>query len=176
MAWAKTSSVSFATTPNRGLTLRGSECKRLFSTLESASTRGSIIYRSYQRFLPTIMKPRLEMKNRERQTKRTMWFRGQNVPILYSTRRKDIFGSEDWIARGTLQRIGTIIFATVFFCGSAALFVASPRLRDELSEMIGGVLGRIVGTGLAAFAILVACIGMFLTFRLVRGVVRAYSK
>jgi hypothetical protein len=103
-----------------------------------------------------------------------MWFRGQNVPILYGTRRKDIFGSKDWIARGTLQRIGSIMFAAVFFCGSTALFVASPLLRDEISEMIGGVLGRIVGTGLAAFAILPACFGMFLTFRLVRGVVRSF--
>jgi hypothetical protein len=116
------------------------------------------------------------MQKEERQTKRMMWFRGQNVPILYSTRRKDIFGSEDWIARGTIQRIGTIIVALVFFCGSAALFVASPLLRDEIVETIGGVLGRIAGTGLAAFAILVACIGMFLTFRLVRGVVRAFYK
>jgi hypothetical protein len=116
------------------------------------------------------------MQKGERQAKRTMWFRGQNVPILCSTRRKDIFGSEDWIARGTIQRIGTIFFATAFFCGSAALFVTSPRLRDEISEMIGGVSGRIIGTGLAAFAILVACVGMFLTFRLVRGVVRAFYK
>ncbi len=117
-----------------------------------------------------------KMQKGERQAKRTTWFRGQNVPILYSTGRKDILGSEDWIARGTIQRIGTIIIATVFFCGSAALVVASPLLRDEISEMIGGVLGLIVGTGLAAFAILVACIGMFLTFRLVRGVVRAFNK
>jgi hypothetical protein len=32
----------------------------------------------------------LIMQKGERQTKRTMWFRGQNVAILYSSRRKDI--------------------------------------------------------------------------------------
>jgi hypothetical protein len=116
------------------------------------------------------------MQKGERQTKRTMWFRGQNVPILYGSRRKDVFGSEDWIARGTIQRIGTTIFATVFFCASAALVVASPRLRAEISEVVGGVSGQIFGTALAVFAFVLACVGMFLTFKLVRGLVRSFYK
>jgi hypothetical protein len=109
----------------------------------------------------------------ERQPKRTMWFRGQNVPILYGRGRKDILGSEDWIARGTIQRIGATIVATVFFCGSAALFVASLLIRAQISETVGGVFGQIFGTVLAVLAFLVACIGMFLTFRLVRGIARS---
>lgn len=105
-----------------------------------------------------------------------MWFRGQNVPILYGRGRKDIFGSEDWTARGTIQRIGATIFATGFFCGSVALFLASLLIRAEISEIVGGVLGQIFGTVLAVLAFLVACIGMFLTFRVVRGIVRSFYK
>ena len=108
--------------------------------------------------------------------RRTMWFRGQNVPILYGSDRKDILGSGDWIARGTIQRIGATIFATGFFCGSIALVVASPRLRDEIWEAIDGVSGQVFGTLLAGFAFLVACIGMFVTFRLLRAVVRSFYK
>ena len=59
----------------------------------------------------------LKMQKGERDAKRTMWFRGRNVPILYGSDRKDILGSGDWIARGTIQRIGATIFATGFFCG-----------------------------------------------------------
>lgn len=122
------------------------------------------------------MKPRLEMQNRERQTKRTMWFRGQNVPILYGQGRKDIFGSEYWVARGTIQKIGVIILATVFFCASGALFVASRSIRAEVSEFVNGVPGQLFGTALAVFAVGVALCGMFLTFRLVRGVFRSFYK
>ena len=118
----------------------------------------------------------LKMQKGERDAKRTMWFRGQNVPILYGSDRKDILGSGDWIARGTIQRIGATIFATGFFCGSIALVVASPRLRDEIWEAIGGVSGQVFGTLLAGFAFLVACIGMFVTFRLLRAVVRSFYK
>lgn len=122
------------------------------------------------------MKPRLEMQNRERQTKRTMWFGGQNVPILYGQDRKDIFGSEYWVARGTIQKIGVIILATVFFCASGALFVASRSIRAEVSESVNGVPGQLFGTALAVFAVGVALCGMFLTFRLVRGVFRSFYK
>src|SRR5260370_35698142 len=83
----------------------------------------------------------LKMQKGERQTKRTMWFRGQNVPILYSSTRKDIFGSEDWIARGTIQKIGTTIFATVFFCGSNSLFFARRFTLAQQSEIGGGFVG-----------------------------------
>ncbi|MGA7633610.1 MAG: hypothetical protein WCB11_22845 [Terriglobales bacterium] len=76
------------------------------------------------------------MQKGERQTKRMMWFRGQQVPILSSTRRKDIFGSEDWIARGTIQRIGAIIFATIFFCGSAAFLSPAPYSGMKLLKRL----------------------------------------
>jgi len=105
-----------------------------------------------------------------------IWFRGQNVPILYGRGRKNILGSEDWTARGTIQKIGATIFATGFFCGSVALFVASLLVRAEISKSVGGVLGPIFGTVLAVLAFLVASIGMFLTFRLMRGVVRSFYK
>jgi hypothetical protein len=105
-----------------------------------------------------------------------MRFRGQSVPILYGRGRKDIFGSEDWIARGTIRRIGAAIFATGFFGVSVALFVASLVVRAHTSEMVAGLLGQIFGTVLAALVFLVACIGMFLTFRLVRGIVRSFYK
>ena len=105
-----------------------------------------------------------------------MWFRGQNVPVLYGRGRKGIFGSEDWIARGTIPKIGATIFATVFFCASVALFIASLLVRTEISETVGGVLGPIFGTVLAVLAFVVSCIGMFLTFRLARGVVRSFYK
>jgi hypothetical protein len=105
-----------------------------------------------------------------------MRFRGQNVPILYGRGRKSIFGTEDWTARGTIQKIGATIFATGFFCASVALFVASLLIRAQVSENVGGVLGQIFGTVLAVLALVVACIGMFLTFRLVRGIVRSFYK
>jgi hypothetical protein len=122
------------------------------------------------------MKPRIEIQSRERHTKRTMWFRGQSVPILYGQDRKDIFGSEYWVARGTIQKIGTIILAAVFFCASVALFVASRSIRAEVSESVNGVPGQLFGTGLAVFAVVVALCGMFLTVRLVRGIFRSFYK
>jgi hypothetical protein len=105
-----------------------------------------------------------------------MWFKGQNVPILYGRGRKDIFCSEDWIAKGAIQRIGATIVAAVFFCGSVALFVASLLIRAQISETVDGVFGQIFGTVLGVLVLLVACVGMFLTFRLVRGVVRSFDK
>src|SRR5260370_24948869 len=98
-----------------------------------------------------------------------IWFRGHYVPILYSPGRTGRFLSKDWVAKGTTQRIGAIIFATVFFCGSTALFFASILMRAQISEAMRGVLGQIFGIVLAALAFLVACFGMLLTFRLCRG-------
>ncbi len=118
------------------------------------------------------MKPR----NQFSVEKATVWFRGQYVPILSGTGRKDIFGSEAWIAKGTTQRVGASIFATVLFCGSIALFVASLLLTTETSFMVGGVLGHVFGLGLSVLAFMVGCMGMFLTFRLVRGIIRSFHK
>jgi hypothetical protein len=112
----------------------------------------------------------------ERQTKRLVWFRGQFVPILYGRSRKDIFGSEEWIAKGTSQRTGAIIFSIVFFCGSVALFFASIVLRAQIAEATGGILGEIFGIVLGVLAFLVACVGMLLTIRLARGGVRSFHK
>jgi hypothetical protein len=103
-----------------------------------------------------------------------LWYRGQHVPILYSTSRKYTLGSENWIARGTTQRIGATIIAVVFFCGSLALFAASPFLRVEIVEDVHGILGQIIGALLAVLVVVGAGLTMFLSFRLVRGVVRSY--
>ena len=119
---------------------------------------------------------KMKHDNHQRQEAGQVWFRGQNVPILYGQGRKDIFGSEAWIARGTIQRIGATIFAIVFSCGSVALFVASLLIRAEMSEIVGGALGQIFGTVLAVLAFLVACFVLFLTFRLVRGIVRSFYR
>jgi hypothetical protein len=105
-----------------------------------------------------------------------MWFRGQYVPILYSSDPKGRFLSKDWVARGALQRIGAIIFGTVFFCGSSGLFFSSFVTRARIADATGGVLGQIFGTILALIAFLVACVGMLLTFRIARGVVRSFYK
>lgn len=118
----------------------------------------------------------MNLLKRERQPKNTMWFRGQFVPTLYGRSRKDIFGSKDWVAKGTLQRVGAIIFAVVFFCGAIALPFAAILARVEISQSTGGAWGQVFGTGLAALAFLVAFAAMLLSFRLVRGIVRSFYK
>lgn len=105
-----------------------------------------------------------------------LWFRGQFVPILYGRSRKDIFGSEAWVAKGTAQKIGAIMFAAVFFCGSIALFFAGFLVRGQIAQSMGGVLAQIFGIGLAVVAFLVGCIAMLLSIRILRGVVRSYHK
>jgi hypothetical protein len=64
------------------------------------------------------------MHKGERQTKRTTWFKGRDVLILYGSARKDLFGSEAWIATGTIQKVGATIFAAGFFV--AHLLFLSP--------------------------------------------------
>jgi len=106
-----------------------------------------------------------------------MWFRGQLVPSLYGRSRKDIFGSKDWVAKGTLQRVGAIIFAVVFFCCAIALPFAAILARVEISQSTGGgAWGQVFGTGLAVLALLVAFATILLSFRLVRGIVRSFYK
>jgi hypothetical protein len=105
-----------------------------------------------------------------------MWLRNQPDPILYGSSRKDTFGSEKWVAKGTIQKIGAITFAAGLFSGSIALLFAGVFLRAEISQSTGGVLGQAFGIGLALLALLVAGTAMLLTFRLVRGVVRSFYK
>jgi len=105
-----------------------------------------------------------------------IWFRGQCVPILSGRSRKDIFGSEDWVAQGTLQRVGAILFAAVFFCVAIALPFAAILARAEISQSTGGDWGQVFGLGLAALALLVAFAAMLLSFRLLRGIVRSFYK
>jgi hypothetical protein len=93
-----------------------------------------------------------------RKTKRTMWFRGQYVPILYSRNRASVFGTEQWVARGTIQKIGTIIFAMTFFCGSIGLFVVGVIVRGQVAAETGGFLGQVFGI---ACSVLAFCVGCF---------------
>jgi len=121
-------------------------------------------------------KPFSTVQQGERQPKGMMWFRSQYVPILYSRGRTDGFLGKDWVARGTTQRIGASIFAIVFFCSSVALFVAGSLIGAKTSQDMDGIVGQISGIVLAALAFLVACFVMFLTFRLVRCIVRSFQK
>jgi hypothetical protein len=105
-----------------------------------------------------------------------MWFRGQYVPILSGRSRKDVFGSEDWAARGTVQRIGAAIFSIVLFCGSVGLFVASPFVRVQTVQDMGGILGQVFGTVLLVLSVLVASGIMFVALRLAQGVVRSFRQ
>jgi hypothetical protein len=112
----------------------------------------------------------------EPQGNRTAWFRGQYVPILGAGTRKDMLGTESWVARGTIQRIGASIFAVVLFSSSVALFVASLFVRQEILAYAGGTLGQIVGFALTVLALVGASLVMFLAFRIVRGIVRSFQR
>jgi hypothetical protein len=118
----------------------------------------------------------LKVPQRKQKFKSTMWFRGQFVPILFSHNRKDIFGSEDWVATGTIQRIGASIFAAIFFSGSITLIFAAVLVRAKVSESVGGFLGQTFGIMLAVPVFLTALVSLLLTFRFVRGIVRSFYK
>ena len=108
--------------------------------------------------------------------KRTVWFSGQYVPLLRASTRKDMLGTENWVAKGTVQRIGATIFAMVFFCLSVGLFAASFFLRQEVLAYTGGILGEVFGFALVVLALVGATLVMFLTFRIVRGLVRSFQR
>jgi hypothetical protein len=105
-----------------------------------------------------------------------MSFRGQKVPILYSTGPKDIFLSKDWIAKGAIQRIGFTIFSLIFLAGSVALFVGSWLVRAQTAEMIGGAFGQVTGTVLAVLGLFFGCVAVFLAMKMLRGIVRSFHK
>src|SRR5579872_2446789 len=106
----------------------------------------------------------MRMHKHVRQHKEMTWFRGQFVPILSGRRRKDIFGSEVWIAQGTLARVGAIIFAAVFFCGAIAILFAAILVRAEISQRMGQALGPVFAKGLLFLAFLVAFTALLLSF------------
>jgi len=112
----------------------------------------------------------------ERQGKRMVWFTGQYVPILHASTRKDMPGTERWVARGTTQKIGAIIFAIVFFCTSVALLVASLFIRAEVLAYSGGIMAQIVGVALTVLTLVGASLVMFLTFRIVQGLIRSFQR
>ena len=115
-------------------------------------------------------------QNREHQPKGMVWFRGQYVPIIYASRKGDFLGSKQWVARGTTQRIGAGIFAIVFLLGSVLAFVASPLVREEAMEDVGGIFGQVFGFLLSGLAVLIACAMMFAAFRLAKGIARSFQK
>ncbi len=109
---------------------------------------------------------------------RPMRFNGhlQSSPRLRSYGRKDIILSKDWRARGSVQRVGACILATVLLLGSAALFVASALLRAQVSNGVAGVLGQVLGTALALLPLFIACALTFFAGRLIKGIARSFRK
>lgn len=105
-----------------------------------------------------------------------MGFRGQNVPILYNSDRASIFGTQQWVAKGTTQRIGATIFASLFFFASIALFFSSAVARVEIARDTGGVLGQVFGIAFALLAFLIGCAALYVAFRVTRGVIRSFRK
>lgn len=87
-----------------------------------------------------------------------------------------MLGTENWIARGTVQRLGASLFALVCFCLAVSLSVAIFFVKAEVREDVGGGLGEILGLVLASGAFLGACLATFLAFRVVRGLVRSFRK
>jgi uncharacterized membrane protein YdjX (TVP38/TMEM64 family) len=60
---------------------------------------------------------------------------------------------------------------------AVALFVASIFIRGEvLAYAGGGILGQIAGAAITVLVVLGASLVMFLSFRIVRGVVRSFRK
>jgi len=85
-------------------------------------------------------------------------------------------GTEAWVARGNVQRVGVSFLAMFFLCFSVALLIAIPFLAAEILREVDGFLGRILGTVLVALVLAGASFIMLMSFRMFRGVVRSYRK
>jgi hypothetical protein len=118
----------------------------------------------------------MSLQNREHRPKGMMWFGGQYVPILSSSSRKDMPGTEAWVARGNVQRIGVSFLAMFLLCFSVALVVSTPFLAAEILREVDGFMGRMLGTVLVALVLAGASLVMFMSFRMFRGVARSYRK
>jgi hypothetical protein len=112
----------------------------------------------------------------KRQTKRTMWFNGQRVPILYSSDRKDLFLSEAWRPKGAIQKIAASMFAAFLFILSITLLFASTMLRREILQVVPGILGLVSGFALALLVFLVGGAVLFVAIRLVRVTAQSFHK
>jgi hypothetical protein len=119
----------------------------------------------------------LETEGRNRHD-RPMRFSGhsQSSPRVRSYGRKDIILSKDWRARGSIQRVGACILATVLLLGSVALFVASALLRAQVSNGVAGVSGQVLGAAVALLPLFIACALTFFAGRLIKGVARSFRK
>ena len=95
---------------------------------------------------------------------------------LLSYGPEDIILSKEWTARGTVQRIGASVFATILFLGSAALLLAGLLLWAQVSNAMGGILGQMLGALLALSPFFLACGLMFFAARLIRGIYRSFHR
>jgi hypothetical protein len=102
--------------------------------------------------------------------------RRNDPPILRSLGPKDILLSMDWVARGTVQRIGASILATISLFGAIGLFVGSLVLMTQSSGGINGVLEPISRIVLTVIGLFLSWIAILITIRLYRGVARSFHK
>jgi hypothetical protein len=97
-------------------------------------------------------------------------------PILRSLGPKDILLSMDWVARGTVQRIGASILATISLFGAIGLFVGSLVLMTQSSVRINGILEPISRVVLTVIGLFLSWIAVLITIRLYRGIARSFHK
>lgn len=100
----------------------------------------------------------------------------QDPPRLRTRGPQDSLLSKDWRARGATQRIGATVFATVLLFGSVALVAACVLLRIQVSEAVGGISGQVLGSAIALFPFLIACVLTFLAIRLIKGISRSFRR
>src|SRR5258708_2330153 len=93
-----------------------------------------------------------------------------DLPRLRTTGSKDKFFSKDWKARGRVQQVGVSLFAALFLLSSLAMIVGSAMLQVEVSNEVGGILGRVFGAVAALVPCLAACALVFFAVRLIKGV------
>lgn len=95
---------------------------------------------------------------------------------LLSYGPKDIILSKDWTARGTVQRVGASVFATILLLGSIALLLAGFLLWAQVSNAIAGTLGQMLGALLALLPFFIAYGLTFFAVRLIRGICRSLQR
>lgn len=101
----------------------------------------------------------------------------EEPPILRATGPEDNLLSKDWVAKSAVQRIGVAMIATVFFLGSCFMLLASTLLKtDPSTRALGNFLGPATMFLLGGLAFLIAGIGLFVSIRLMRGVVRSLRR
>lgn len=99
-----------------------------------------------------------------------------DIPRLRTTGPKDRLFSNDWTARGVVQRVGASIFVALLLITSVGLCTGGIMLRDQVSSAVDGILGRVLGTAAALLPFLMACALIFVAVRLIKGVSRSLHR